>query len=65
VQAHDFADAKAKTCRNQNHGVVRLGQVLQKEADLAGFWRAVSIDAAALWTTAGSPGTAGRERWRI
>jgi hypothetical protein len=35
LQAHDFTGAKAETCRNQNHGVVWLGQLLQKEADLA------------------------------
>jgi hypothetical protein len=35
LKAHDFAGAKAKACRNQNHGVVWLGQLLQKEADFA------------------------------
>ena len=34
LQAHDFAGAKAKTCRNQNHGVVWLDQLRQKKADL-------------------------------
>jgi hypothetical protein len=37
LQAHDFAGAKAQTCRNKNHGAVWFGQLFQKEADLA--WR--------------------------
>ena len=35
LQAHDFTGAKAQTCSNQNHSVVWLGQLCQKEADLA------------------------------
>jgi len=32
LQAHDFAGAKAKTYRKQNHGAVRFGPLFQKEA---------------------------------
>src|SRR5882724_7523292 len=35
LQAHDFAGAKAETGPNQNHGVVWLGQLRQKDADFA------------------------------
>ena len=35
LQTHDFTGAKGKTCRNQNHRVVWLDQLRQKEADLA------------------------------
>jgi hypothetical protein len=34
LQAHDFTGAKAKTCRDQNHGVVWLDQLRQNKADL-------------------------------